>query len=155
MTVLKFQPWKCIVIRIQKVVGLEHANELITSNGRDSADAFCVGLNSSGFIIPQSRQSSELGPLPPSPASAPLFRGGGTLACGREGGGPNSDERTDTVVLKVYTDMYRCFVYRTVTDPEFSKFPQNELLTFCMEILQPRQHGILGPGHPRHHAATE
>jgi hypothetical protein len=40
-------------------------------------------------------QSSELGPPSPSFGS-----GGDTLACGREGGCPNSDEGTDTVLYE-------------------------------------------------------
>ncbi len=41
-------------------------------------------------------------PPPPHPRaslSPPRPRGGGTLACGRDSGGPNSDEGTYTVVL--------------------------------------------------------
>jgi hypothetical protein len=47
-------------------------------------------------------QSSDLGHPTPSPAGdcPPFGSGWGyTLACGRVGGGPNSDEGTDTVVL--------------------------------------------------------
>ncbi len=52
-------------------------------------------------------QSSELGPPNPSPAISvvPLpfgSKGGDTLACG--GGGPNSNEGTDTLVLYVHYD---------------------------------------------------
>jgi hypothetical protein len=57
---------------------------------------------------PQSRestrpflQSSELGPPHPHASVPPNFGsvGGYTLAFGRGGGGPNSDEGKDTVVL--------------------------------------------------------
>ncbi len=54
--------------------------------------------------VPQSRQSAKLSlqsseRLPPAP-SPPLFpRGWETLACGRGGGGANSDEGRDTLAL--------------------------------------------------------
>ncbi len=54
-------------------------------------------------------QSSELDPPPPPPPQAsvspPHLGPGGraTLACGVGGGGPNSDEGTDTLVLFLYT----------------------------------------------------
>ncbi len=84
---------------------------------------------------PQSRQSarlflqsSELGHPPPLPhpqanVSLTLGPGGDTLACGRrEGGGPNSDEGTDTVVFQ--EDMY--FVSQTnIKEIEVAKLDCN------------------------------
>jgi hypothetical protein len=58
------------------------------------------------------RVDSVLGFFPSRPSWAPLSRkrvyppgtksGGDTLACWRGGGGPNSDERTDSVALGIY-----------------------------------------------------
>ncbi len=74
-------------------------------------------------------QSSELGPplthkrvLPPPPLG---LRGRDTLPCGEGGGGPNSDEGTDTLVLYVYynpSTLYKirhCLSFRflTLTQP--------------------------------------
>jgi hypothetical protein len=67
------------------------------------------------YVKAQSRQSTVLSFLSsrlnwdyPTPSHAgecvsppPLVPGGDTLACGRVGGGPNSNERTDTVVVNI------------------------------------------------------
>jgi hypothetical protein len=50
-------------------------------------------------------QSSELG-LPTHSPTPPGVLGGATHACMRGGGGPNSDDWTDTLVLYIYSNPF-------------------------------------------------